>query len=305
MNELALSNNLAQIEVQIQTLAETANNSIWEIGRRFNHVKEKDLTHGKFTEWVESQGFHIREAQRLMKIATDIPKTTTLSHLGVNNLYLIATLPDDQRQEQLNRIEEGDNPTVRELQELRRQLNLSKADNEELRQKNEQLAEQALAKFETKIVTKEVAPQDYDSTKSLNKTLMEKNKELKSDLESLEERNKFVESQYHSLLKEREKADANSKKYEELTEAIQQSKGQLNDVQKKMSDYKDILEIVRSGDDLLTKMSGLIYKDEEKFRQADHVIGLEIDSLVNRMQLLINDISQMRKAATIIEGEFK
>ncbi|MEH0963734.1 DUF3102 domain-containing protein [Streptococcus anginosus] len=305
MNELALSNNLAQVEVQIQTLAETANNSIWEIGRRFNHVKEKDLTHGKFTEWVESQGFHIREAQRLMKIATDIPKTTTLSHLGVNNLYLIATLPDDQKQEQLNRIEEGDNPTVRELQELRRQLNLSKADNEELRQKNEQLAEQALAKFETKIVTKEVAPQDYDSTKSLNKTLMEKNKELKSDLESLEERNKFVESQYQSLLKEREKVDANSKKYEELTEAIQQSKGQLNDVQKKMSDYKDILEIVRSGDDLLTKMSGLIYKDEEKFRQADHVIGLEIDSLVNRMQLLINDLLQMRGAATIIEGEFK
>lgn len=305
MNELALSNNLAQVEVQIQTLAETANNSIWEIGRRFNHVKEKDLTHGKFTEWVESQGFHIREAQRLMKIATDIPKTTTLSHLGVNNLYLIATLPDDQKQEQLNRIEEGDNPTVRELQELRRQLNLSKADNEELRQKNEQLAEQALAKFETKIVTKEVAPQDYDSTKSLNKTLMEKNKELKSDLESLEERNKFVESQYQSLLKEREKVDANSKKYEELTEAIQQSNGQLNDVQKKMSDYKDILEIVRSGDDLLTKMSGLIYKDEEKFRQADHVIGLEIDSLVNRMQLLINDLLQMRGAATIIEGEFK
>lgn len=305
MNEITLSNNLAQIEVQIQTLAETANNSIWEIGRRFNHVKEKDLTHGKFTEWVESQGFHIREAQRLMKIATDIPKTTTLSHLGVNNLYLIATLPDDQKQEQLNRIEEGDNPTVRELQELRRQLNLSKADNEELRQKNEQLAEQALAKFETKIVTKEVAPHDYDSTKSLNKTLMEKNKELKSDLESLEERNKFVESQYQSLLKERETVDANSKKYEELTEAIQQSKGQLNDVQKKMSDYKDILEIVRSGDDLLTKMSGLIYKDEEKFRQADHVIGLEIDSLVNRMQLLINDLSQMRGEATIIEGEFK
>lgn len=103
MQEIALSNNLAQIEVQIQTLTETANNSIWEIGRRFNHVKEKDLTHGQFTEWVEKQGFHIREAQRLMKIASDVPKTTTLSHLGVNNLYLIATLPDDQKQEQIER----------------------------------------------------------------------------------------------------------------------------------------------------------------------------------------------------------
>lgn len=305
MNELALSNNLAQIELEINHHKQIAGQSIWEIGRRLNHVKKHDLTHGQFTSWIEKQGLHYREANRMMTIARQLPNVTTLSDLGTSALYLIATLPDDQKQEQLNRIEEGDNPTVRELQELRRQLNLSKADNEELRQKNEQLAEQALAKFETKIVTKEVAPQDYDSTKSLNKTLMEKNKELKSDLESLEERNKFVESQYQNLLKERETVDANSKKYEELTEAIQQSKGQLNDVQKKMSDYKDILEIVRSGDDLLTKMSGLIYKDEEKFRQADHVIGLEIDSLVNRMQLLINDLSQMRKAATIIEGEFK
>ncbi len=305
MNELALSNNLAQIELEINHHKQIAGQSIWEIGRRLNHVKKHDLTHGQFTSWIEKQGLHYREANRMMTIARQLPNVTTLSDLGTSALYLIATLPDDQKQEQLNRIEEGDNPTVRELQELRRQLNMSKADNEELRQKNEQLAEQALAKFETKIVTKEVAPQDYDSTKSLNKTLMEKNKELKSDLESLEERNKFVESQYQSLLKEREKVDANSKKYEELTEAIQQSKVQLNDVQKKMSDYKDILEIVRSGDDLLTKMSGLIYKDEEKFRQADHVIGLEIDSLVNRMQLLINDLSQMRGAATIIEGEFK
>lgn len=305
MNELALSNNLAQIELEINHHKQLAGQSIWEIGRRLNHVKENDLVHGQFMDWYKGLGIDKDFASKSMKIAKELPNFETLRNLGATALHLIATLPDDQKQEQIERIEQGDSPTVRELQEVRKQLNLSKADNEELRQKNEQLAEQALAKFETKIVTKEVAPQDYDSTKSLNKKLMEKNKELKSDLESLEERNKFVESQYQSLLKEREKVDANSKKYEELTEAIQQSKGQLNDVQKKMSDYKDILEIVRSGDDLLTKMSGLIYKDEEKFRQADHVIGLEIDSLVNRMQLLINDLLQMRGAATIIEGEFK
>ena len=305
MQEIALSDNLAQIELEINHHKQLAGQSIWEIGRRLNHVKEHDLVHGQFMEWYQNLGIDKDFASKSMKIAKELPNFETLRNLGTTALHLIATLPDDQKQEQIERIEEGDNPTVRELQEVRRQLNLSKADNEELREKNERLAEQALAKFETKIVTKEVAPQDYDSTKSLNKTLMEKNKELKSDLESLEERNKFVESQYQSLLKERETVDANSKKYEELTEAIQQSKGQLNDVQKKMSDYKDILEIVRSGDDLLTKMSGLIYKDEEKFRQADHVIGLEIDSLVNRMQLLINDLSQMRGAATIIEGEFK
>ncbi|OHO35600.1 hypothetical protein HMPREF2574_07520, partial [Streptococcus sp. HMSC034E12] len=212
MQEIALSNNLAQIEVQIQTLTETANNSIWEIGRRFNHVKEKDLTHGQFTEWVEKQGFHIREAQRLMKIASDVPKTTTLSHLGVNNLYLIATLPDDEKQTQLDRIESGDNPTVRELQEVRRQLNLARADNEDLREKNERLAEQALKGLEKKTVTKEVVkevvPDDYTATKQLNNTLLEKNKNLVDELDSVKRSLKLKEVSYQLLEKETSEAIA-------------------------------------------------------------------------------------------------
>ena len=129
MNEITLSNNLAQIELEINHHKQVAGQSIWEIGRRLNHVKENDLTHGQFTSWIEKQGLHYREANRMMTIARQLPNVTTLSDLGTSALYLIATLPDEQKQEQLDRIEEGANPTVRELQELRRQLNLSKADN--------------------------------------------------------------------------------------------------------------------------------------------------------------------------------
>lgn len=37
-------------------------------------------------------------------------------------MYLIATLPEEQKQEQLTKAEQGDPSTVRELQELKRQL---------------------------------------------------------------------------------------------------------------------------------------------------------------------------------------
>ena len=51
MNEIALSNNLSQIELEISHHKQIAGQSIWEIGRRLNHVKEHNLVHGEFREW--------------------------------------------------------------------------------------------------------------------------------------------------------------------------------------------------------------------------------------------------------------
>ena len=296
MQELTLSENLAQIELEINHHKQIAGQSIWEIGRRLNHVKENDLVHGQFMAWLEKVEIDHTSAKRMMKIATELPNSATLHHLGTTALHLIATLPEAERSQQLERIEQGDNPTVRELQEVKRQLNLAKSENKDLRKKNEQLAEQALNGLETKTIEKEVIkeveviPADYDSTKSLNQTLMSKNQELSKENQKLEDELKEL------------KAQGNIN--QEMEELIKQRRGKIQGLEKQISDYKDVLNLIRGGDEFLNKMASLIYTDEKKFRNADEVIGLEIDSMVNRLSTFITDLQNLRgRNQDVIEGE--
>lgn len=124
MNEIALSNNLPQIESEIREEKENVGKSFWEIGRRLNHVKENDLAHGQFLEWLKAIDIERTLAHRMMKVAKELPNVATLQHLGDTALYLLATLPEEEKQEQIEKIEQGDTPTVRELQEVKRKLKL-------------------------------------------------------------------------------------------------------------------------------------------------------------------------------------
>lgn len=302
MNEISLSNNLSQIELEISHHKQIAGQSIWEIGRRLNHVKENDLTHGKFINWVENQGIHIREAQRMMKVASELPNTTTLSHLGTTALHLIATLPEEAREEQIQRIEDGDTPTVRELKEVKKKLQLSQQANKLLKDENEKIKS---SKTKVKETIKEVIPDDYKATQDLNKQLLEKNKELSKTVKSIEERSEFIEKQLADTLAQREEVDKKSAQYDELTRAIEESKGQLNSVQKQISAYKNITSLLQKGNDFLASMGGLIYADEEKVLKADGIIRNEFDSFISRGLRFFNDLNDIRKESNILEGEFE
>lgn len=306
MNEIALSDNLAQIELEINHHKQIAGQSIWEIGRRLNHVKEHDLAHGQFVEWIEKQGINRSEAYKMMRVANEIPNVGTYQHLGTKALYLIATLPDEEKQTQLDRIENGDNPTVRELQEVKRQLKLSQADNERLKVQNENLAEQALSKTEKvveKEVIKEVVPEDYQETKNLNKTLLDKNKELQQTIDYALEHEEYLKKQLKEFYAERDEVNQKSAKYDELTDAIKQSEGRLNSYQKKIASYKNIMQLLEKGDQLIMEMSGLIYADETHYIQRDGLIKNEFNNLVDRGLKLFHDLDLKRRETDILEGE--
>lgn len=289
MNEITLSNNLNQIELEINHHKQIAGQSIWEIGRRLNHVKEHDLTHGQFMEWLKKVDLNRSEANRMMKVAKELPNYPTLGNLGSTALYLIAALPAEEKQAQINRIEQGDNPTVRELQDLKLKFSAAKRKIMELEKGQEP----------TKEIVKEVPvmPADYQEA-------LQNRQKLEERAESAEERNAFLEAQLKDLYAQRAEVDEKSNKYDELTKAIQQSQGQLDDYQKRIASYKNILSLIQKGNDFLANMGGLIYADEEKVLHTDGVAGQEFDSFVNRGIRFFTDLQAIRnKDNQISEGE--
>ncbi|KAF3306004.1 DUF3102 domain-containing protein [Carnobacterium sp. PL17GRE32] len=308
MNEITLSNDLNQIELEINHHKNIAGQSIWEIGRRLNHVKENDLVHGQFTDWIEGIGINHSEANRMMRIANELPNSSTLTNLGSTALYLITTLPEEEKQEELSKAKSGDPSTVRELRELKKQLQEKDQQLEEKENQVNQLHNQILNTppqlVQTKEVIKEVKPHDYDNLKSDVQQLGFKNKELEKQRQIAIQSAKHAEQKYNKLLEERKAVDEKSEKYDQLTEAIENAKGDLDHQQKLISNYKSLMKLLREINDAILKASGLVYLDLSEIINTDSLATAELQSVLSNLERLTKDISTLVDKPRIIEGEF-
>lgn len=295
MNEITLSNNLSQIELEINHHKQIAGQSIWEIGRRLNHVKENDLAHGQFMEWLEKVGINYREANRMMTVAKKLPNVTTWSHLGNRALYLLATLPEEEKQEQIEKIEQGESPTVRELQEVRRK---SKLKDQAIKALEDELERVKQTKTTEKVIEKEVIPQDYQATQDLNKQLLGKNKDLTDELDSVKRSLRLKEASYEMLEKETSEALA-------LKESIEHLRADKEKLENSVSNIFTLSNLVSEFEEFFdNKMAPL------RFKTLIQGIGkdAQIEKLRDILTLTENWLDEMNKIVpengrTIIEGE--
>ena len=154
-------------------------------------------------------------------------------------------------------------------------------------------------------IIKEVVPDDYIATRELNKRLLVKNQELSDSMKAMEERSEFINNKLNEMMAQRAEADRKSAQYDELTRAIEESRGQLNSVQKQISAYKNITSLLQKGNDFLASMGGLIYADEKNVLKADGIVRDEFDSFISRGLRFFNDLNDIRKENNILEGEFE
>ena len=294
MNELSLSNDINVITAEINSYKQIAGQSIWEIGRRLNYVKENNLAHGEFVSWLSKVGMDRYEATRFMKVAKELPNVDTFAHLGNKALYLIATLPEEERTKE-HVTEKGetktpDEMTVRELQELKKQL----------KAKDEQIAMQAqmidgLTEQEPEVIEKEVVveriPADYETVKATNERLEKQLSSVRSDL-------RMKKIQYDLLEQNTESAKA----LEANIKALQQKEKSIEQRVKATIEFNDLMREIETFFD--TKMASLRFKplindlyDTEASNKLSEVVN-SVDFWVSEMRKIIPN-----EKTKIIEGE--
>ena len=295
MNEIALSNNLSQIELEINHHKQIAGQSIWEIGRRLNHVKENDLAHGQFGEWLDNVKISHSQARKFMTIAKQLSNRSTLNDLGASALYLIATLPEEEKQEQIEKIEQGESPTVRELQDVKRRLKLKDQALEAVKGELERVKQ---TKTTEKVIEKEIIPQDYQATQDLNKKLLGKNKDLSDELDSVKRSLRLKEASYEMLEKETSEALA-------LKESIEHLRADKEKLENSVTNIFNLSKLV-------TKFENFFDEEMAPLRFKTLVQGIGKDAQIEKLRDILtlteNWLDEMNKIVpengrTIIEGE--
>ncbi|HHV3628031.1 TPA: hypothetical protein ACUJTX_001649 [Streptococcus agalactiae] len=258
--------------------------SAYEIGKQL--VKAQEVLaknrYGCFEEWYSSLGFRKTKAYEYINHYNFIR-----SQSEQLNIETFEELPKKLQSEmskpsanpELNqKVFDGDITTHKQYKELERQLKLAEAENTRLEQQKENLAEQALsAKIVEKEVIKEVIPDDYESTKSLNSDLLKKNKQLSKTLEE-------TEWELDSKKLELATIKLESQRAIEVTDQIRHLEGKKEKLENLVTSISELSSIISDVQNFFdTKMAPLRFKPIINNVNA-HYSVTEVTKMVNTVQ---------------------
>ncbi len=284
-----LSDNLTQLTTEIKTYQNIGGQAIFEIGRRLKWVKEHDLAHGEFGKWLEDININHNIANKFMKIVSSVPNYATSHNLGMQALYEIATMPEEERDkpQQLSsgEVKNPDEMTVRELREVKAQL---KDKDEQISSKDKTIA--SLLNRKPEVVEKEVEvekiPDDYDllkgkvgSMESINERYMNENAELR---EALKKRQEAMKNSG---------ADSNS---------LQQEVSKLEQQISSLHEVKSLDEKIQQ---FISETSAVKYQNDFTNLATKKDVIYNIKSSLAALRQLCDDIEQKLPNGNVIEGE--
>ena len=301
LQEVALSNDLKQIEFEIKQYEKQTGENLLEIGRRINWVKQNNLDHGEFLPFLERINISKSYAEMFMKVAKDheIGNSQPDGNLGITVLYELTKIPNEMRNEP-QQLDSGETKkpvdmTRREIQELNRKLKQSEDARKTLdgvinekSQTINALEEQVKNKPAPEIVEKEIekVPDDYEQLKQQASDAQAQLKKAQEDLDF-----------YQKEVKAYERIRKNDKANEQFDKQQEHELASLK-VQTSISIYsliRDIQKFLRE-ENVLTDIS--------KIQDLDDRSKSDLQEATDGLQRFVDNVNQIIEGRKIVEGKF-
>ena len=310
MNEIATNDfDYSLLDVKTKEFLEESANiiygiqskSAYEIGKQLAKAQEKlaQNRYGCFEEWYRSLGFKKTKAYEYINHYNFIRSQS--EQLNIEKFEelprkLQAEVSKPSANPEVNQAAfNGDITTHKEYKELERRLKLK---DQALEAVKGELERAKTVKPIEKVIEKEIIPDDYKATQNLNKQLLDKNKDLTDELDSVKRSLRLKTASYEMLEKETSEAVA-------LKESIEHLRADKEKLENSVSNIFTLSNLVSEFEDFFdSKMAPL------RFKTLIQGIGkdAQIEKLRDILTLTENWIDEMNKiipesGRTIIEEE--
>lgn len=275
--------------------------SAYEIGKQLAKAQEELSTrgYGCFEEWYRSLGFKKTKAYEYINhynFVCSQNEQANIEKFESLPKVLQAQVSKPSANPEVNQaVFNGDVKTHKEYKELERRLKLK---DQALEAVKGELERAKAVKPTEKVIEKEIIPDDYKATQNLNKQLLDKNKDLTDELDSVKRSLRLKTASYEMLEKETSEAVA-------LKESIEHLRADKEKLENSVSNIFTLSNLVSEFEDFFdSKMAPL------RFKTLIQGIGkdAQIEKLRDILTLTENWIDEMNKiipesGRTIIEGE--
>lgn len=163
---------LAVIEYRIHDHMTNAAGHLLGVGQCLNEAKSAGLVpHGEWEEWVRrNTGFTVRQAQRMMSAARQVPEGSALAQLPFTKIQACLQLPSAEDAEQMAQRVQEEGLTLRQLQEeiQREKKRADKAEAKRMEMEGNLRSHDAQAAHERKQLRAQLADAEARAAQAVN-----------------------------------------------------------------------------------------------------------------------------------------